>query len=153
MINQRDSVGVGIGGGVGARGMKLYGDAHWVLERGYRSVVIHIGRVEGEEEVSEPVVYEFFQVEDELTDCSRNFSRIIPPENMNDGALINGVIRIDHLRTREAKEGIDEDENDTDGVIMNGASPLKIMIHGEGKGGSDVSFPEGRERSVVGLMY
>ena len=72
---------------------------------------------------------------------------------MYDGALIDGVVRVDYLRGGESKQGIDGDENDTDGVIMNGASPLKIMIHGEGKGGSDVSFPEGRERSVVGLMY
>ena len=61
---------------------------------------------------------------------------------MNDGALIDGVIRVYYLRRGESEEGIDGDENDADGIIMNGTSPLKIMISCDGEGWSDVSFPE-----------
>ena len=48
LMNQRDSVWIGIGGGDRRRGLELDGDAHWVLERSEGSVVIHIGGVEGE---------------------------------------------------------------------------------------------------------
>ena len=71
---------------------------------------------------------------------------------MDDGALINGVIRIYHLGGREAKERIDGDEDNADGILMNGTSPLEIMVHGDGERGSNVSFPKGGEVSVIGLM-
>ena len=71
---------------------------------------------------------------------------------MDDGALIDGVVRIDNLRGGESKKGIDRDENDADGVTVNRASPLKVMICADEEGGSDMSFPEGREGAVVGLM-
>ena len=71
---------------------------------------------------------------------------------MNDGALIDGVIRVYHLRTGEAKEGIDGDEDDANGITMNGTPPLKMMIRCDEEGGSDISFPEGREGAVIWLM-
>ena len=71
---------------------------------------------------------------------------------MNDWALVNGVIRINHLGGGEAKEGIDGNEDDANWVIMNGASPLKMMISGDKKGGSNVSFPKRREGTIIGLM-
>ena len=71
---------------------------------------------------------------------------------MNDGALINGVIRVYDLRSGEAEKGINGDEDDADGVIMNGASPLKIMVCGNGKGGSNISFPERRKWAIIGLV-
>ena len=71
---------------------------------------------------------------------------------MNDGALINGVVKIDHLRSREAEEGIDGNEDDADGIIMNGAPPLEVMIRCDEKGGSDVSFPKGGKGTVIGLV-
>ena len=69
MVNQRNSVGVGIKWGDCGRGLELDGDAHWVGEGSDGRVVINTGGVEGVEEVNEPVVYEFFQVEDKLTNC------------------------------------------------------------------------------------
>ena len=60
LVNQRDSVGIGINWGGGWRGVELDGYAHWVLERGEGCVVIHTRGIEGEEEVNESVVYEFF---------------------------------------------------------------------------------------------
>ena len=122
--------------------MELNGHAHWVGKGCDEGVVVGAGGVKGVEEINEPVIYEFFQVEDELMNCSWYFSRVIPPENMNNGALVNRVVRVDYLRTGEAEEGIDGDENDADGIIMNGTSPLKIMISCDGEGWSDVSFPE-----------
>ena len=71
---------------------------------------------------------------------------------MDDGALINGVIRIYHLGGREAKERIDGDEDDANGIRMNGASPLKMMIRSDEEWGSDISFPEGREGTIVRLV-
>ena len=50
---------------------------------------------------------------------------------MNNGALVDGVVRVDHLRAREAEERVDGYENYADGVIVNGTPPLKIMICGE----------------------
>ena len=107
------------------------GNAHWVGERGDRSVIVDTRGVQGIEEVNEPVVYEFFQVEEELTNCGWNFSRVVPPENVNNGALINGVVRIDDLWSGETEERIDGNKNDADRIIMNGTSPLKIMVRGE----------------------
>ena len=52
--------------------------AHWVGEGSDGGIIIDTGSVQGIEEVNEPVVYEFFQVEDELTNCSRDFSRVVP---------------------------------------------------------------------------
>ena len=83
-------------------------------------MIIHTGGVKGEEEISETVVYELFQIKDKLTDCSWYFSRVIPPENMNDGALVNGMIRVNYLRTRKPEEGVDGNKNDTNGVVVNG---------------------------------
>ena len=76
---------------------KLDGYAHWVGEWSDRSVKVDTRCVQGIEEVNEPVVYEFFEVGDELTNCGWNFSRVVPPENMDDRALIDRVIRINHL--------------------------------------------------------
>ena len=47
---------------------------------------------------------------------------------MYNGALIDGVVRVDYLGSREAKERIDGDENNADGITMNRASPLKVVI-------------------------
>ena len=71
---------------------------------------------------------------------------------MYDGALIDGVVRIYNLRGGKSKEGVDGDEDDADGIIMNGTSPLKKMICSDKEGGSDISFPEGGEGSIVGLV-
>ena len=71
---------------------------------------------------------------------------------MNDGALIDGVIRVYYLRGGEAEERIDGNENDANGVTMNGTPPLKVMIRSNEEGGSDISFPKGREGAVIGLM-
>ena len=71
---------------------------------------------------------------------------------MNDGTLIDRVVRIDDLRGGEPEEGIDGDKNDTDGITMNGTSPLKVMICTDEEGGSNISLPKGREGSVIRLM-
>ena len=71
---------------------------------------------------------------------------------MNDGALINGVIRIYNLRGGEAEEGIDGDEDDANGITVNGTPPLKVMIRCNEEGGSDISFPKGGKGAVVGLV-
>ena len=71
---------------------------------------------------------------------------------MNDGALIDGVVRVNHLRGGEAKQGVDGNEHDANGVGMNGASPLKVMVCSDKKRRSDVSFPEGGEWSIIRLM-
>ena len=132
--------------------MELDGYAHWVGEGSDRGVIVDTRGVQGVEEINEPVVYEFFQIEDKLTNCSWDFSRVVPPENVNDGALINGVVRIYDLWSKETEERIDGDKDDTDGVMMNGTSPLEVVICCDGKGLSNKSFPEGRERTIVGLV-
>ena len=71
---------------------------------------------------------------------------------MDDGALINGVIRIYHLGGGKAKKGVDRDEDNADGILMTGASPLKMMIRSDEKRRSDVSFPEGGEGAIIRLM-
>ena len=71
---------------------------------------------------------------------------------MYDGALIDGVIRIYDLRGGESKEGINRNENDADRITVNGTPPLKVVICANKEGRSDISFPEGRKRSIVGLM-
>ena len=71
---------------------------------------------------------------------------------MYDGALIDGVIRIDHLGRGESEEGVDGDENDANRIAVNGTSPLKVMVGADEKGGSNISFPERRKGSVVGLV-
>ena len=71
---------------------------------------------------------------------------------MNNGALIDGMVRIDHLRGGEAEERIDGDEDNANRVTMNGTPPLKVMICSDEEGGSDISFPKGGEGSIVGLM-
>ena len=68
------------------------------------------------------------------------------------GALIDGVVRIDDLRGGESKEGIDRDEYDANRVTVTGASPLEVVICTDEERGANISFPEGRERSVVGLV-
>ena len=60
LINQRDSVGVGIGWRVGRRGGELNRYAHWIGERRDGSVKVSAGGVQGVKEVNEPVVYKFF---------------------------------------------------------------------------------------------
>ena len=71
---------------------------------------------------------------------------------MDDGALIDGVVRIDDLRSRKAKKGVDGNEDDADGIIMNGTSPLKVMVCSEREGRTNEPFPKRREGLVVGLM-
>ena len=71
---------------------------------------------------------------------------------MYDGALINGVVRVDYLGRGESEEGIDGDKDNADGVTMNGTSPLKVMISTYEEGRSNVSFPERGEGTIVGLM-
>ena len=102
--------------------------AHWVGERSDRSVVVDTRGVQGVEKVNESVVYELFQVEDKLTNCSRDFSRVIPPENVDDGALIDRVIRINYLRGGKPKERVDGDEDNKNGVGMNGTPPLEVVV-------------------------
>ena len=152
LFNQRNSVRVEVVWGGRQRGWELDWYAHWISERSNGSVVVDTRGVQGVEEINESVVYEFFQVEDELTNCSRDFSRVIPPENMDDGALIDGVIRIDDLWARESEEEINGNEDYADGVTVNGTSPLKVMICSEREGGMNKSFPKGREGAIVRLM-
>ena len=71
---------------------------------------------------------------------------------MNNGALIDRVVRIDHLRGGEAEERIDRNEDDADGIIMNGAPPLEVMICSDEERGSNVSFPKRGEGTIIGLM-
>ena len=71
---------------------------------------------------------------------------------MYDGALIDGVVRVDYLGRGKSEEGIDGDKDNADGVTMNGTSPLKMMIRGDEERGSNISFPKGGEGSIVRLM-
>ena len=71
---------------------------------------------------------------------------------MYDGALIDGVVRIYDLWRGESEEGIDGNEDDTNGITVNRTSPLEVMISADEEGRSDVSFPERRKGSIVGLM-
>ena len=71
---------------------------------------------------------------------------------MDDGALIDGVIRINHLRGGKTKEGIDGYEDDANGVAVNGTPPLKVMVCADEEGRANISFPKGRKGAVVGLM-
>ena len=71
---------------------------------------------------------------------------------MNDGALIDGVVRSDYLRRGKPEKRINGDENDANGITMNGTPPLEVMIRSDEEGGPDVSFPKGRERSIIGLV-
>ena len=84
--------------------------------------------------------------------CAGDFSTVVPPENMNNGALINGMVRIDDLWSRELKERVDGNKDYADGIIVNGTSPLKVVICGDGERGSDVAFPKRGEGTIVGLM-
>ena len=59
LSNQRNSVGVKVGGGGRGRILESNGNAHWVCEWSEGSVVIDTGSVKGEEEISKPVVDEF----------------------------------------------------------------------------------------------
>ena len=151
-MDQRDSVWVGIGRGVWSRGGKLDWYAHWVGEGGDRGVEVNTGGVQRIEEINQSVVYEFFEIEDKLTNCSWYFSRVIPPENVYDGTLIDGVVRIYDLWGGESEEGIDGNEDDANGITVNGTSPLKVMISAKEKGGSNIPFPEGGKGTIVGLM-
>ena len=71
---------------------------------------------------------------------------------MNDGALIDGVVRINNLGGGESKERVDGNEYDANGVTVDGTSPLKVMIGANEEGRSDVSFPEGGEGAIIRLM-
>ena len=71
---------------------------------------------------------------------------------MYDGALIDGVVRIDYLWRGEAEEWIDGDEYNANRIAMNGTSPLKVMICSDEKGGSNIPFPKRGERTIIGLM-
>ena len=71
---------------------------------------------------------------------------------MYDGALIDGVVRVYYLRGGEAEERVDGNENNANRITMNGTPPLKVMIRCDEEGGPDISFPKGREGTVVGLM-
>ena len=71
---------------------------------------------------------------------------------MYDGALIDGVVRVYHLRGGEAEEGVDGDEDNANRITMNGTPPLKVMIRSDEKRGSDISFPEGGKGTIVGLV-
>ena len=62
------------------------------------------------------------------------------------------MIRVNHLRGGETEEWVDGYENDADGESMDGTSPLEEMIRGDKEGWSNISFPEGREWTIVGLM-
>ena len=71
---------------------------------------------------------------------------------MNDGTLIDRVVRVDDLRRVKPEEGIDGDKNNANGIGVNGASPLKVMIGADEKGRSNVTFPKGGEGAIIGLM-
>ena len=71
---------------------------------------------------------------------------------MYDGALVDGVVRVDYLRRGESEEGVDGDKDDADGITMNGTSPLEVMICSDEEGRSNISFPKGGKGAVVGLM-
>ena len=51
MFNQRNSIGVGVGGRAWSGMGELNGDAHWVGEGGDRGIEVDTGCVEGLEEV------------------------------------------------------------------------------------------------------
>ena len=71
---------------------------------------------------------------------------------MNDRALIDRMVRIDDLRRGESEEWVDGDEDDADGIAMNGTSPLKMMIGADEERWSNISFPKGGEGAIIGLM-
>ena len=71
---------------------------------------------------------------------------------MNDGALKDGVVRIDDLWSGESKKGVDGDEYDANRITMNGTSPLKVMISAEEERRSSIPFPERGEGTIVGLV-
>ena len=126
--------------------------AHWVGEGGNGGVEINAGCVQGVKEIDQPVVYKFVQIVDELTDCGWYFSRVIPPENVDDGALIDRVIRINHLRRGKSEEGIDGDEDNANRVTMNGTPPLKMMVCCDEEGRPNVPFPKRGEGTIIWLM-
>ena len=72
---------------------------------------------------------------------------------MYDGALINGVVRINHLRSGEAEERADGDEDNTNRVVMNGASPLEVVVRSDRERGPDISFPKGGEGHRLQLLF
>ena len=60
LLDQRNSVWVGIGGG-GRRGLRESdGDAHWIGAGSDGCVIVDAGRVQRVEEINQPVVYVFF---------------------------------------------------------------------------------------------
>ena len=62
------------------------------------------------------VVENVFQVEEELTEVIRDFSRIVPPKDVVDWATIVMVSRTDDLRGDKMKRRIDGDVDDCKGV-------------------------------------
>ena len=71
---------------------------------------------------------------------------------MDDGALIDRVIRVCYLRGGESEKRIDGDEDNANGIIMDGTSPLKMMIRSDEERGSDIPFPKRGKGTIVGLM-
>ena len=71
---------------------------------------------------------------------------------MNDGALIDRMIRVNDLWGGEPKKGVDGDKDDANGITMNGTSPLKVMICANEERRSNISLPKRGERLVIGLM-
>ena len=47
---------------------------------------------------------------------------------MDDGALINGMIRINHLGGGEPEQRVNGDEYHTNGVGVNRTPPLKVVV-------------------------
>ena len=61
---------------------------------------------------------------------------------MDDGTLIDRVVRIDDLWGGEPEEGVDGDEDDANRITMNGTPPLKVMICTDKERRSNISFPK-----------
>ena len=74
-----------------------------MIGRGDRAVVVDNRVVEVIEEVGYYVVEDIFQTEEELTEIVRDFSRIVPPDNVINWATIIVVSRTDNLRGDEMK--------------------------------------------------
>jgi len=69
-----------------------------MIGRRDRTIVLNNRVVEEVKEFRYSVIKDFFQVEEELTEVVRNFSRIVPPDDVVNWTTIIMVSRTDNLR-------------------------------------------------------
>jgi len=81
-----------------------------------RSIVLNNRVVEEIKEFGYSVVENVFQVEEELTEVIRDFSRIVPPDDVINWATIIMVSRTDDLRGDKMEKWIYRDVDDRKGV-------------------------------------